>query len=440
LRVVTDLLSATSDEIEAPEPLPVRQPTTLGAMAVPGLSLLRTAPAAGVVLFALGVVLPAAVLGALLAFRGEPSAIVEYPRLVRLLSGALVGLVVSRLAAVWLTSQHVEPTRRTPMRRNGTIAVALLMVPVLFVAVRVEQTRAVVDEVFAPSGEQAAVVAQNDVLSDQFHTVLLIGGDEGRGRVGLRTDTMILAMIHRPTGHTALISIPRNLEEFSFRPGSALDKRYPDGFDDLLNAVYITVDADDSLQKAYGRSGLDAGSVALMETVSESMGVSIDDYALINMAGFVKLVDAVGGLTIELPYELPMPGQPPGSYYRVPKTIGPGEVYMDGTLALGYVRSRAADSDYERMDRQRLLMQKISEKIGISDVFTSFGDLADAIGQNVRTSMTIDETKTLIGALQASDHALDSIGLVPPLVEPDEPDWDAVNAIVLDTRSSLADG
>jgi polyisoprenyl-teichoic acid--peptidoglycan teichoic acid transferase len=421
------------------EPRARRSPSgAVHAIALPGVALMQASPWVGALLFAAGVVAPALVLGAILSFWSSPTELADHQRLLATTSVVMMAAVVTRFAAPWLTAGIIaDPDRRRRMQRTGSIAALLIAVPAIFAVTRIEQTRAVVNDVFAASGARAAVTAPSDVLASEFHTVLLMGGDEGRGRVGLRTDTMILVMVHEPTGHTALISIPRNLEELSFRPGTALAKKFPKGFDDLANAIYATVDTDKSLRAAYSANGLDPGAVALVDTISYNMNVTIDDYALINMAGFVKLVDAVGGVTVTLGGKIPLPGQPPGSYYKTPKTIGPGEVYMDGTMALGFVRSRVADSDYERMNRQRDLIWLVSQKIGVGDVFTNFGDLTDAVRENVRTSMSIDETKRLVGSLQGSDKELESVGLTPPLIEPDEPDWTAVAKILQDTRAKL---
>ena len=75
-------------------------------------------------------------------------------------------------------------------------------------------------------------------------TILLLGGDAGPGRSGLRTDSMILVSVHRPSGRAALISVPRNLEHLLFPPGTPLAQRYPNGFDDIANAVYPRVSSN----------------------------------------------------------------------------------------------------------------------------------------------------------------------------------------------------
>src|SRR5205085_6603236 len=108
-------------------------------------------------------------------------------------------------------------------------------------------------------------------------------------------------------------------------------------------AVYEVVDTDPELKAAYTRDGTEPGINALMEGLSYSLGITIDDYVMVNSCAFVRVVDAIGGVTITLDKALPMPAMLRCSNYRLPKSIGPGDVFMDGTKALGYVRSRKAD-------------------------------------------------------------------------------------------------
>ncbi|MDN5896991.1 MAG: LytR family transcriptional regulator, partial [Nocardioides sp.] len=67
--------------------------------------------------------------------------------------------------------------------------------------------------------------------TDGRYNVLLMGGDSGADRWGLRPDSMTVASIDEDTGKTVLIGLPRNLQNFTFRPGSTMDKQFPDGFD-----------------------------------------------------------------------------------------------------------------------------------------------------------------------------------------------------------------
>jgi LCP family protein required for cell wall assembly len=415
-----------------------------GVVLLPGLALLRKWPVLGTVLLIAGVLAPFFTLWLIWDFRDHPLDLFSRTDVLRGMVVVVIAAAASRLIAVWLTAgQLSNDHQRARLQRHGTVAVLVMMMPLMFVSWRTEQARGVVDDVFADApGTGAVQAAVSDPLAGEFETILLLGGDEGRNRVSLRTDTMILAMVHRSSGRTALVSIPRNLQNLQFPPGTTMAEHYPDGFDDLANAVYPEVANDVELTDALGGddSPVPPGIQALMQGISYSFGVTIDDYLLINMCGFVSVVDAIGGITIDVEGELPMPGGVSCSNYRLEPTIGPGPVYMDGTKALGYVRSRAADSDYRRMDRQRVLLTSILDEIGLTDLILNFGKLASAARDNVRTSMTEQEALRLLEALSNASSPINSIGMVPPTLEPSDPDFSAARQMLQDERQRLATG
>lgn len=434
------------DEQETPPPAPPPAPGVLGVVALPGLAVWRRWPVVASLLFAGGVIAPCFAVAMLLQHRGQLVHLLTRPHVLRGLTVVAVVAMASRVAAVWFTAARLSaPAGRRQMQVRGTVAVALLALPTALGVVRLEQAREVVDEVLQDSpdaGRVAVADAATDPYAGEFETVLLMGSDEGQDRVGLRTDSMILAFVHRATGRTALVSVPRNLVHLRFPPGSPLARRFPDGYDDseggLTNAIYVNVEDDPQLAKAYTTKVAAAGVNALMQGMSYSFGITIDDYLLVNSCAFVKVVDAIGGVTIHLDKALPMPAKLRCSNYRLTPTIGPGDTYMDGTKALGYVRSRLADSDYQRMERQRTLLQTIAKEVGFGDLLRHFGELASAVKDNVRTSMTADEALNLLTILQGNETDLESIGLVPPLFEPGTPDYTQLKAIMQDIRHSLA--
>ena len=271
-------------------------------------------------------------------------------------------------------------------------------------------------------------------------TILLLGGDAGPGRSGLRTDTMILVSIHRPSGRAALISVPRNLERLLFPPGSALEARYPYGFGEIANAVYPIVSSDRALRDAYAVDGLRPGAAAIAQGIGYSLDLTIDDYVLIDMKGFVDVIDALGGVTVDVPKAVPTPGNPPDALHPVPDVIEAGEQHMDGTTALAYVRSRKADTDYHRANRQRLVLAALARQVSLGDAFTGYSSVVSALGESLRTSLTTDEFVYLLGLIGAETAIVESIGLVPPLVRPDRPDYDAMAKVVGKIQLAIVHG
>ena len=283
------------------------------------------------------------------------------------------------------------------------------------------------------SGVDPAVIA--DVTN-----VLLLGGDAGPDRWGLRTDTMMLFSLHEPSGRAALISIPRNLGKLLFPPGSALEAAYPYGFTQIANAVYPIVSVRPELRAAYDVEGVRPGVVAIAHGLGYSLDVTIHDYVLIDMQGFLELIDALGGVTVELSSEVQMPGNVPGAPTQYPDTIGPGVIEMDGTTALGYVRSRKGDTDYHRTARQRDLLEALATQISFDDVALSFGSVSSAIGGTLRTSLSPDQLAEALAVIGGETAITESVGLVPPLVRVDNPDYRELARIVGAVGVALATG
>jgi LCP family protein required for cell wall assembly len=271
-------------------------------------------------------------------------------------------------------------------------------------------------------------------------TILLLGGDAGPGRSGLRTDSMILVSVHRPTGRAALISVPRNLEHLLFPPETPLAQRYPHGFDDIANAVYPRVSNNEQLRRAYSIGELTPGAVAISQGIGYSLDVTIDDYVLIDMQGFLEIVDALGGVMVDVPKAVPTPGNVRGAAHPLPPVIQAGVQFMDGTTALAYVRSRKADTDYRRSERQRLVLGSLARQVSLSEALAGYSTVTSVLGERLRTSLSTDEFTNLLALLGGETAIVESMGLVPPLVNPSRPDYDAMAKIVGRVQVALVTG
>ncbi len=193
--------------------------------------------------------------------------------------------------------------------------------------------------------------------------LLLLGGDGGVDREGVRTDSMILASIDVRTGRTVLFSLPRNLMDAPFPAGSPLATAYPDGFTGpgdagnwMLNAIYREVPL--THPRILGKSD-NEGADALKMAVQGILGVPVDYYLLVNLAGFRSIVNAMGGVTVNINQPVPIGGNtdlgvPPDSYLQP----GPHQ-RLNGFQALWFSRGRYGLDDYQRMDRQRCMIDAL---------------------------------------------------------------------------------
>lgn len=411
----------------------------VSAVVVPGLASLRRRPLVGTLAFVAGVGVPVAVGAWWFANRDRLVGVTFDRRF--LLAAALTGVLVvlARLIAVAEVAHAFRDRPGTgPRTVLATIVVLALGVPVLYGAHRANEARSVVADVFGTERREPLFVASGPPDPD-VTTILLFGGDGGPGRWGMRTDTMVLAIVHEPSGRMGLVSIPRNLTSLRFPPGTPLADRYPDGFDDLANAVFSRVNTDPDLVAHYGSRGLQAEAVALTEGLGYTFDTEVDDFALVNMAGFSDVIDAVGGVVVELSQPIPLPPSPPGEP-PVPSTIGPGMVEMDGPLALAYVRSRSADSDYQRMARQRQMLAALGAQVSATEALAAFGEVTGVLGDAMRTSMSSGEFGDLLDRFGDNTAITESVGLTPPLIEPGDPDVDQLRAVVAAVRTAVVTG
>ena len=400
---------------------------------LPGLTSLRRMPLVGGLLLIVGVALPVIVAIRTYTGRDDLIGLALDPTFLLLVAGLGLAAVLARLLAI---AEIANAYRRSPgiglQTAIATLAVLALGMPVLWVAYRANEARGVVGNVFASGdGEPLFVpaVAGPGVAPEAVKTILLLGGDAGPGRWGLRTDTMILVTVHESSGRTALVSIPRNLTVVQFPPGSPLAARFPNGFDDLANAIFPYVSTHPELVERYGGSGLLPEAVALSEALGYSLDVEIDDYALVNMQGFTEVIDAVGGVTLELAQRVPLPPSLPGER-PLPDSIGPGLVDMDGAMAIAYARSRSADSDYQRMGRQRQLLAALGSQVSASEALSGFGRVTGVLDDSMRTSLSSNEFSSLLDRLGDNGAIQESIGLTPPLIQPGSPDYAVIRQII----------
>ena len=387
-----------------------------------------------------GVVLPVAVLAVLVIRRDEITSLVLDRNVLRTLEVVGVLFVLTRLVAVVEAVRARTP--EAPKRLATSLAVAgvmVLLAPTAYAVTRVHDLSGVIADVFVSSGSSDPLADTTDGSDDEFTTVLLLGGDEGPGRWAMRTDSMILVIIHRDSGRIGMVSVPRNLNRVSFPPGSAMAEEFPKGFDGLANAIYPYVFTREEIAGTYVRGELQPEAVALASGLSYSFDITIDDYVLVNMQGFLELVDVMGGVTLTLDERIPMPGNVPGAKHDYPPYIGPGEVEMDGTVALGFARSRSGDSDYGRMGRQRQLLSALAAQASGADVLRKFPELAEVMRWTVRTSLNTDEFSFLVERLQDGAAVKESVGLAPPLINPGRPDFENIAALIDAIQYALAE-
>jgi LCP family protein required for cell wall assembly len=251
---------------------------------------------------------------------------------------------------------------------------------------------------------------------------------------------VVVASISTDTGETTLFSLPRNLENLPFPEDSPLAEVYPDGFwagtesESLLNAVYRNGPA--AHPGILGPTD-DPGADFLKLGVGEALGLTIDYYVLVNLDGFSRLVDALGGITVNVNYWVPVGGDP-GTGALPDDYIRPGRnVKMDGPTALAFARGRFGLTDYDRMARQRCTIDAIIEAADPVTLLAQYQELAATTQDIVSTDIpqrALDDFVDL--AFLVKDAQVRSVVFDASLIDPAYPDYDQIRQIVHDALAA----
>ena len=263
------------------------------------------------------------------------------------------------------------------------------------------------------------------LVSDAQHgryNVLLLGGDSGDDRWGLRPDSITVASIDQVTGHTILFGLPRNMQDFPFPEDSVMGEQFPDGFDCegcYLNGLATWAADNEELFDGYDERGVQA----TIEGVEGITGLRINYYAMVNLGGFRELVDAVGGVQMNVRDRIPIGGvgAPITGY------IEPGVQQLDGFETLWFARSRASADDYSRMARQKCVMNAMLEQLSPKVVVTKFEAIAKASQSVISTNLPASELDTFLAlAVKAKAQPVSTVSFVPPQVNTADPDIEQI--------------
>ncbi|MBV2366176.1 LCP family protein [Streptomonospora nanhaiensis] len=358
---------------------------------------------------------------------------------------AAASAAVFAVAVLWMTVVvHSWVITRPPSsgrmaRAGGVVIVAVLCLCIAAPAAQALRTTYTaydtINSVFGPEDEDAPHDAANPWGDQDRVNVLLLGGDSGSNRYGMRTDSMIVASIDVTHGDVVLIGLPRNLENAQFPKGTALAEAYPPpyGFDNLLNEVYQTV-AEDPERLAIDPTVKDPAADTLKHVIANLTDLDLDYYALVDMKGFESLIDAIGGIDVHIDEPIP--------YGEEGDVLEAGDQHLNGNEALWYGRSRVNSDDYARMGRQGCLLMYVAEQTEPTTLLTSFQELAGATKQTLRTDIPQSKLPAFIdlAELVTSEGEMATLQLSPPQVNTAHPDWKQIRDLIEDAINEQEEG
>jgi LCP family protein required for cell wall assembly len=238
-----------------------------------------------------------------------------------------------------------------------------------------------------------AVVGQAELpppgLRDPLN-ILLVGVDRRPDmQEGVRSDTLILVHIDPAQGWAGMLSIPRD---------SVAD--IPHLGEQKINAAYAY--GFNHAAELYGEGTVPdaAGGALAAETVEGFLGLKVHYVAQIDFRGFQRVVDTIGGVTIDAPRPLLDPAYPTDDYGYERLYVPAGLQVLDGATALRYARSRHSSSDFDRSQRQQQVLRAILAEVrarGLLSQATLLPALASDLEQSVSTTMPLGDMGTLRG-------------------------------------------
>lgn len=193
--------------------------------------------------------------------------------------------------------------------------------------------------------------------------LLLLGSDQRPGENLYRTDTILLLSLNKNKNTVNLISFPRDL--FVYIPGWTMQR---------INSAY-----------AHG------GDQTIAMTFEYNFGIRPDYYLIIDFSFFVKFIDSLGGIDVDVDRALTDNHDQRGWY-----TIQPGVQHMNGLDALWYVRSRYTTNDFDRNRRQQAVLRAIIAQLLSIDALVQIPNLYRTYADNVTTDLKLKDILALL--------------------------------------------
>ena len=280
---------------------------------------------------------------------------------------------------------------------------------------------------------------------DGRYNFLMMGGDAGDDRTGRRPDSLSVISVDAKTGESAIISVPRNLQNAQFSEGSPMRKIYPDGYncgdECLINAVNTEVTNN---HKDLYPGVADPGAQATLEAVSGTLGITVQAYVLVDMDGFAKLIDAMGGIRIKaggwVPISGPVTDEANGIHGMPDGWIPAGDQHLDGFHALWYGRSREFVDDYARIARQQCVQQAMLKQLDPGTLLTKFEDIANAGTKVVESNISSAQLGSFVDlALKSKSQPVKRLTIGPPDFDASfstVPDFDLIHSKVQELLTS----
>jgi LCP family protein required for cell wall assembly len=261
-------------------------------------------------------------------------------------------------------------------------------------------------------GPSATPAATDDFLATPQATpetvssrinVLVTGIDSSEIRNTALTDTLIVVSVDPVSGDVAMVSFPRDIARFTLSNGEIYTRK--------INSLMTAANNDPAKYP-------DGGLPTLIRELGFLLGVPIHYYAAVDLAGFARVIDAVGGVTIDNPKAINDPEYGGWTDGRIGFRLSAGKHHLDGETALAYARSRkgAGDNDFTRARRQQQLLVALRDRLTDPTLLPRLPAIIDAGSRSIRTNFPQDRLNEMLTVSQSvvGDDGIRRVVLGPP--------------------------
>lgn len=255
--------------------------------------------------------------------------------------------------------------KRSIIKVIVTLAVSLLICVSAYGIYLIKEAESAVDTAYEPVGN---INEDVEPLTDNI-SILFIGVDDSEQRNqsdgNIRSDALVLATLNNADKSIKLVSIPR--DTYTFIPDAG---------------------KEDKITHAYAFNG----PSSTIESVEELLDVPIDYYLRMNFDAFIEVVDALGGIKVEVPYDITEQDE---NDSKNAIELKEGIQFLDGSEALALARTRHYDNDIERGKRQQMILESIMDRALSAGSITKYGDVFEAVGDNMKTDLSFQNIRAL---------------------------------------------
>lgn len=290
-------------------------------------------------------------------------------------------------------SRAKKNARKANRKRKWIIILAVILFivggPVTFAYLKAQDVLNKIQSEAEPASSKAGVAkAEASYTTDKPISLVLLGKDTRGEYGGGLTDVMIIMTLNPQTKKVTMLSIPRDTR--AVIPGETNDQK--------INFVYKRGEMLREKAEQNGEEPEETGTSLVKKTLESIYGIPINNYVTIDFEGFRQGIDALGGVEVNVDRKLVYNDPTDGTSIN----LEPGLQTLNGKQALDFVRHRHDDrglkyysTDYERNDRQVEVIQAAMEKMKSFAGLASFFKVMDAVGENVKTDLSLEQMKAL---------------------------------------------